>query len=199
MGALLRQTAKSISQWSADNTLSNRLAEQMYFQNGNRPSQSEKRSWENSLRELSSLLVDSNLGNLNVLVEFQLPYTSKRIDAVLVGSHPKSRAPVIIAIELKQWTEVAEYQGETEVVKVAAYGNNPILHPSLQVKKYCEYLLDFNRFASNESTEVFGIAYLHNWTHPRNKIIDAIPPSETSMLFLGSERGVLKVSYGSHF
>jgi len=189
MGALLRQTAKSISQWSADNTLSNRLAEQMYFQNGNRPSQSEKRSWENSLRELSSLLVNSNLGNLNVLVEFQLPYTSKRIDAVLVGSHPKSRAPVIIAIEIKQWTEVAEYQGETEVVKVAAYGNNPILHPSLQVKKYCEYLLDFNRFASNESTEVFGIAYLHNWTNPRNKIIDAIPPSETSMLFLGSEKG----------
>ena len=53
MGALLRQTARSISQWSADDTLSNRLAEQMYFQNGNRPSQSEKRSWENSLRDLS--------------------------------------------------------------------------------------------------------------------------------------------------
>jgi hypothetical protein len=189
MGALLRQTAWTIFQWSADKTLSNRLAEQMYFQNGNRPSESEKRSWENSLRELSSLLVDANLGNLNVLVEFQLPYSSKRIDAVLVGSHPKSQKPVLIAIELKQWTDVTNYEGETEVVKVAAYGNSPILHPSLQVKKYCEYLLDFNRFASHDSTQVFGVAYLHNWLNPRNQIIDAIPPSETSMLFLGSERG----------
>lgn len=189
MGALLRQTAKTISQWSADNTLSNRLAEQMYFQNGNRPSESEKRSWENSLRELSGLLVDANLGNLNVLVEYQLPYTSKRIDALLVGSHPKSQKPVLIAIELKQWTDVANYEGESEVVKVAAYGNSPILHPSLQVKKYCEYLLDFNRFASNDSTQVFGVAYLHNWLNQRSNIIDAIPPSDTSMLFLGSEKG----------
>ena len=189
MGALLRQTVRTISEWSADNTLSDRLAEQMYFQNGNRPSESEKRSWANSLRDLCALLIEANLGNLNVLVEYQLPYTSKRIDAVLIGSHPKSRNPVIIALELKQWTDASKYEGESELLKIAAYGNNPILHPALQVKKYCEYLLDFNRFASHDSTSVFGVTYLHNWLNQRNTAIDSIPPSDTSMLFLGSERG----------
>jgi hypothetical protein len=103
MGALLRQSAATIKEWSADGSLANKLAQQMAFQMGRFPSESEKRSWNNSLAELSTLLIESNLGNLNVLVEYQLPYSSKRIDAVLVGSNPKSKAPVIIAIELKKY------------------------------------------------------------------------------------------------
>ena len=49
--------------------------------------------------------------------------------------------------------------------------------------------MDLNRFASHDSTSVFGVTYLHNWLNQRNTAIDSIPPSDTSMLFLGSERG----------
>lgn len=192
MGALLRQSAATIHEWSADSTLVTRLSEQMNFQMGSYPKESEKRSWENSLRELSSLLVEVGLGNLNVLIEYQLPYSSKRVDAILVGSSPKNSNPVVIVVELKQWTNAELFEGTQDVVRIAAYGNNPILHPALQVKNYCEYLLDFNRFASSDTTTVLGLAYLHNWLDNRNSAIDQVPPSETSLLFLGSEKGALK-------
>lgn len=192
MGALLRQTAATIHEWSADGTLVSKLAEQMRFQMGNFPSESEKRSWGNSFKELASLLVESELANINVLLEFQLPYSSKRVDAILVGTSPKNSKPVVIAIELKQWTDATKFEDLNDVVKIAAYGNTPILHPALQVKAYCEYLLDFNRFAAHDETKVFGVVYLHNWLNSRNEVIDQVPASDTSMLFLGSEKGQFK-------
>ena len=192
MGALLRQTAATIHEWSAVGTLVSKLAEQMRFQIGSFPSESEKRSWENSFKDLSSLLVESELEDINVLLEFQLPYSSKRVDAILVGTSPKNSKPVVIAIELKQWTDASKFEDLNDVVKIASYGNTPILHPALQVKAYCEYLLDFNRFAAHDETKVYGVAYLHNWLNSRNDVIDQIPASDTSMLFLGSEKGQFK-------
>lgn len=164
----------------------------MFFQLGNHPSESEKRSWKNSLREISDLLIDAGLGNINMLLEYQLPYSSKRVDVIIVGSHPKTGNPVIFTIELKQWTSAESVVGTSEVLKIGAYGNRPVLHPAYQVKNYCEYLLDFNRFAASEATSVFGLAYLHNWLDKRSSAIDSYPPSENSMLFLGSERSGLK-------
>ena len=189
MGALLRQTAATIKEWSADGTLANKLAEQMSFQIGHFPKESEKKSWSNSLSELSQVLTQSGLGQLSVLLEYQLPYSSKRIDAVLVGCNPKSKQPVIIAVELKQWTDAGTFDGLNDVVQIAAYGKNPILHPAVQVRQYCEYLNDFNRFAADANSKVFGVAYLHNWLSNRNQAIDQIIPSDSSMLFLGSEKG----------
>lgn len=192
MGALLRQSATRILEWSADDSLTSRLAEQMRFQIGNYPSESEKKSWKSSLRELSSLLVDTGLGSVNVLLEYQLPYSSKRIDAVLIGSDPKSGNPSVVVVELKQWTDANPVIGSQEVVQIGAYGNRPVLHPAIQVKKYCEYLTDFNRFASSESSKVYGAAFLHNWLTPRNGAINSVAPSSTSMLFLGSEIATFK-------
>ena len=189
MGALLRQTAATIKEWSADGTLANKLSEQMSFQIGNFPNESEKKSWTNSLSELSHVLTQSGLGQLSVLLEYQLPYSSKRIDAVLVGSNPKSKLPVIIAVELKQWTDAGKFDGLSDVVQIAAYGKTPILHPAVQVRQYCEYLNDFNRFAADVNSKIFGVAYLHNWLSNRNEAIDQIVPSDRSMLFLGSEKG----------
>jgi hypothetical protein len=192
MGALLRQTASTLFEWSADDTLASRLAEQMRFQIGNYPSESERKSWKTSLRELNSILVDVGLGSLSVLVEYQLPYSSKRIDAVLIGSNPKTGSPTIVAIELKQWTHASSIEGSVDVVQIGAYGNRPVLHPVIQVKKYCEYLRDFSRFASSEITKVYGLAFLHNWLDPRNEAIDSVPVSDTTMLFVGSETSALK-------
>lgn len=192
VGALLRQTVRTVSEWSSDETLALRLAEQMRFQMGNFPSESEKRSWKNSLRDFSELLVEAGLDKMNVLIEYQLPYSSKRVDAVLVGSSPKTKRPVIIAVELKQWTDASPVEGANEVLTIGAYGNRPVLHPASQVKKYCEYLLDFNRFASSDNSTVYGVAFLHNWLNPRNAAVDAVHPTDVSMLFLASERAAFK-------
>ena len=173
-------------------TLVEKLAAQMLFQMGNSPSPAEKRSWENSLVEISELFIQCGLGDVNLLVEYQLPYSSKRIDLIALGSNPKNDSPTVIVIELKQWTNASIFEGALDSLKIDSYGNTPILHPAVQVSRYCEYLNDFNRYVSDESTNLFGIAYLHNWLDKNNSALDLIQPTNNGMLFTGNQKNKLK-------
>jgi len=173
-------------------TLVEKLAAQMLFQMGNSPSPAEKRSWENSLVEISELFIQCGLGDVNLLVEYQLPYSSKRIDLIALGSSPKNESPTVIVIELKQWTNASLIEGALDSLKIDSYGNTPILHPAVQVSRYCEYLNDFNRYVSDENTNLFGIAYLHNWIDPNNSALDLIQPTSHGMLFTGNQKNKLK-------
>ena len=173
-------------------TLVEKLAAQMLFQMGNSPSPAEKRSWENSLVEISELFIQCGLGDVNLLVEYQLPYSSKRIDVIALGSSPKNESPTVIVIELKQWTNASLIEGALDSLKIDSYGDTPILHPAVQVSRYCEYLNDFNRYVSDENTNLFGIAYLHNWMDPNNSALDLIQPTSHGMLFTGNQKNKLK-------
>jgi hypothetical protein len=173
-------------------TLVEKLAAQMLFQMGNSPSPAERRSWENSLVEISELFIQCGLGDVNLLVEYQLPYSSKRIDVIALGSSPKNETPTVIAIELKQWSSASLVEGALDSLKIDSYGNTPILHPAVQVSRYCEYLSDFNRFVSHEDTNLFGIAYLHNWMDTNNSALDLIQPTSHGMLFTGNQKNKLK-------
>jgi hypothetical protein len=173
-------------------TLVEKLAAQMLYQMGNSPSPAEKRSWENSLVEISELFIQCGLGDVNLLVEYQLPYSSKRIDVIALGSSPKNESPTVIVIELKQWTNASLIEGALDSLKIDSYGNTPILHPAVQVSRYCEYLNDFNRYVSDENTNLFGIAYLHNWMDTNNSALDLIQPTSHGMLFTGNQKNKLK-------
>jgi hypothetical protein len=173
-------------------TLVEKLSAQMLFQMGNSPSPAEKRSWENSLVEISELFIQCGLGDVNLLVEYQLPYSSKRIDVIALGSSPKNESPTVIVIELKQWTNASIIEGALDSLKIDSYGNTPILHPAVQVSRYCEYLSDFNRYVSDENTNLFGIAYLHNWMDSKNSALDLIQPTSHGMLFTGTQKNELK-------
>ena len=173
-------------------TLVEKLSAQMLFQMGNSPSPAEKRSWENSLVEISELLIQCELGEVVLLVEYQLPYSSKRVDVLALGSDPKTGQPTIIAIELKQWTNASLIEGALDTLKIDSYGNTPILHPAVQVSRYCEYLNDFNRYVSDDNTNLFGIAYLHNWIDGNNPALDLIQPTSHGMLFTANQKNRLK-------
>jgi len=173
-------------------TLVEKLSAQMLFQVGNSPSASEKRSWGNSLVEISELFIQCGLGEVNLLLEYQLPYSSKRVDVIAVGSDPKSREPAVVALELKQWTDADVIEGAVDTLKIGAYGDNPVLHPSTQVSRYCEYLVDFIKFVSSESTHLYGIAYLHNWLSPNNSALDLVGPTQNGMLFTAAQKNNLK-------
>jgi hypothetical protein len=87
----------------------NRIAERLrlaffdYFRY--EPGQSEVNSWQNSLRAMSSVIELASLEDHGIVVELQLPLSSKRLDCLLTGHDGggKSRAAVV---ELKQWTAV---------------------------------------------------------------------------------------------
>lgn len=61
---------------------------QYLYAPGHRPSPSESRSWHASVPKLATDLVEAGLGSEEVLVEHQLPLTSRRADVVLAGAHP---------------------------------------------------------------------------------------------------------------
>jgi hypothetical protein len=191
MSALLRESANRVKEMAMNDTLVEKLASQMLFQMGNSPSASEKRAWKNSLVEISEIFVECGLGSISFLIEYQLPYSSKRVDVVAIGSDPKTEQPAIIAIELKQWTSASIYEGALDALKIDAYGSTPILHPLTQVSRYCEYLSDFNQYLSGEHIKLYGVAYLHNWLSPNNSALDLVAPSQKGILFTGSQKNAL--------
>jgi len=160
----------------------------MSFAIGTRPSPGEVRAWESSLPALAQDLIETGLGDIEVLVEYQLPFTSKRMDAVLCGTHPKTGHPSVLVVELKQWTSASRIPGTSDLVSIGAYGNQPQLHPGEQVRRYCEQLGDMNRYFENSDAQLLGAAYLHNWLEPKNSAIQALEESDQSRVFTGADK-----------
>ncbi|MHA3700646.1 hypothetical protein ACXR2U_00550 [Jatrophihabitans sp. YIM 134969] len=97
----LRYTAASLPRAGQTESVVERLAEQLLFEGGRRPSPSERRSWDRSLPVLAEDLREAGLGNGEVLLEYQLPLTSQRADVVLAGTHPDTGRPSYVVVELK--------------------------------------------------------------------------------------------------
>src|ERR1700685_769916 len=68
------------------------------------PSDSEQRSWRNSLHALAAQIKRSRLLDNGLILKMQLPLTSKRLDCMLTG-YSSAGDPNAVLIELKQWTD----------------------------------------------------------------------------------------------
>jgi uncharacterized protein len=158
--ALVRDNASSLLDKAKAKELHELLAQQARIQFDAGTGVSELRSWELSLPEFLADLEHAGLGHIEVLLEHKLPYTPKRVDALLCGVHPKTRKPSYVLVELKQWTN-AESAGDG-LVHVPQYGSQPVLHPAEQVRRYCQQLVDFTPMLANGHGGVWGLAYLHN-------------------------------------
>jgi hypothetical protein len=108
-----------------DGSLVPRLVEQYRHRLARSPAPAEIRSWERSLHTLSADLVQAGLDDVEVLVECQLPLTSKRADVVLCGVHPRTWQPSYVVVELKQWSEAALLEDSVDLCVVPANGGAP--------------------------------------------------------------------------
>lgn len=123
----------------------NRIADKLriaYFNTYRREAApSEVNSWRNSLRALSQVFETGRFAANGVLLEYELPLTSKRLDCLLTGRDSLLNDHAAI-IELKQWERCEE--GDAERVVTFVGGNNrDVLHPSVQVGQYRRYLADY--------------------------------------------------------
>jgi hypothetical protein len=187
--SLLRLSAESLRSSAVEQALARKLEEQFLFSMGHRPSAGEVRSWSASLPVLAQDLCDAGLQQVEVLVEHRLPLSSKRIDAVVAGVHPKTGHPSYVVVELKQWTHAYPVRDADDLVRIDAYGDRPVLHPLEQVRRYVAFLEQFTRSLEQEPDALVGAAYLHNG-HERDLgwLRDA-PETAKARLFTGSERG----------
>lgn len=159
---LLRSSASELSPLEA--RLADLLAENMRMRTGSSPGPSERRSWERSIPALRADLMDAGLGQVEVMLEYQLPLTSRRVDAILAGRHPTTGRPSYVVVELKQWGEAWQHEDSDALVRIAHYGDRAVTHPSQQVQGYVDYLRDFTTYLSETPTELTGATYLHNAT-----------------------------------
>ena len=160
---LLRGSVAALMRQVTAGGLVPHLADQFWFVFGARPSRSEVRSWERSIPALLNQLTDAGLHEVEVLIEYQLPYSSKRADVVLVGQHPRG-GPSCVVVENKQWSRVELVDAEYRLVGLAGVGQQEHLHPQEQVRGYVEYLQWFNRYLGEHPGSLAGCVFLHNAT-----------------------------------
>jgi len=129
------------------------------------PSPGEVASWRNSLSKLKDVFQRAKLTDHGVVLEYQLPLSSKRLDCMVTGNNSDRRGSAVI-VELKQWEKCEEADGENEVTTWTGHGKRSVLHPSVQVGQYEMYLRDTNAafHEGPEPVDLHACSYLHNYT-----------------------------------
>ncbi|MFD9061853.1 DNA/RNA helicase domain-containing protein [Kitasatospora purpeofusca] len=124
---------------------------------GTPPGEQEARSWRRSWPALLATLTAAGLGRLRVVLEYALPATGERIDALLVGDLPDGILGVV-AVELKQWTHVDLDPARPGLVRA---GGRIVQHPARQVGGYVRYLQDWVD-RKDLPLHAHGVAVLHD-------------------------------------
>jgi DUF2075 family protein len=157
--------------------------------------ESEIRSWQNSLRAMKDVIEDARLFDHGVLVEYQLPMTSKRLDFMICGKDENLRDNAVI-VELKQWEKCTAAEGEYCMTWIGG-ANREVLHPSVQVAYYAMYLKDAHTafYEGPETINLAACAYLHNYVASTSDELFAPrfkQYTETSPVFTSSDFENLK-------
>ena len=171
----MRLYSGTSEQFIADTT-QNQIAQKLenafitYFRH--KPSPGEKNSWMNSLRSLALLFQGAKLLDHGVILEYQLPLSSRRLDCMVCGKDGKKKDNSVI-IELKQWSKCEEANGRNEVLTWLAGCKREVLHPSVQVGQYKMYLEDTHTAFYDGLSPVIlnACTYLHNYSFDPSDVI----------------------------
>jgi DUF2075 family protein/SOS-response transcriptional repressor LexA len=126
---------------------------------------SEVGAWQQSLNFLKNSFDVAALDQQQVIVEYELPYSSRRIDVLLFGRSTGGDDGIVL-VELKQWSNdgVADAEAEGNVRVRFAHGMKEVAHPSWQVEGYHYDLQDFLQvFQDEPAPELSSCAYCHNY------------------------------------
>lgn len=146
-----------------------RLAYRQYF--GYNPSISESNSWRSSLLVLSTVGDFAGLNDHGVMLEYQLPLASKRLDALITG-HSRDSKQQAVVLELKQWSECSHADGAHQVITFVGGSKREVNHPSEQVRGYVEYLRDVHTaFQGPDRVNLTGCGFLHNYDLQRDNVL----------------------------
>ncbi len=159
---------------SAHNRIAEKLKDAFFRQFRYSPPASEVNSWRNSLRAVSQVLDEAKLHDHGILLEYQLPMTSKRLDCMVTGRDADERDAAVI-IELKQWDHCGDAGADNLVTTRLGGNERDVLHPSAQVGQYQRYLED-SHTAFHEPPNPIRLAscaYLHNYVAENGDVLFA--------------------------
>ena len=168
--------SRDFIQDSVHNQIAGKLTDAFFRHFRFRPPPAEINSWRNSLRAVSQVFAAGGLDDHGVILEYQLPLTSKRLDCLICGRDDDSLDHAVI-IELKQWEHCTAALGEGLITTWVGGAEREMLHPSAQVRQYQLYLQD-NHTAFYEGPSPIGVnscAYLHNYYQEDSDIVFSPP------------------------
>ena len=124
---------------------------------------SEERSWLDSTRNMKEILQSTKLpDDVCVFIEYNVPFTSSRIDFCITGLNGEGVNSAII-VEMKGWSKSVELSSKEGMVYADFY-HKDVLHPSYQAWSYANYLRYFNSEVVDGQVEVVPCAYLYNYS-----------------------------------
>jgi hypothetical protein len=146
------------------NTIAETLRQAFFDHLGYNPSESEQRSWCNSLRALATAVQRGGFTDQGMFLEYLLPLSSRRLDAMITGLDHEGR-PNAVIVELKQWSDCEP--SDVEELLVVRYGGRPkeVLHPSAQARQYLQHLADGHTSFHDGAIALASCAYLHDFLH----------------------------------
>ncbi|MFT9670314.1 DNA/RNA helicase domain-containing protein [Streptomyces rhizosphaericola] len=195
---LFRESAASLAtRTHVEGRLARLLTENFLHQHRHRPQPAEVQAWERSIPALTNVLVEAGLGEVEMLLEYGLPLTSKRADVILAGVHPATGEASYMVVELKQWSEAHPEPEDPLLCHIDAY-DHPILNPIEQVRGYCNYLVSFNGALENNPKSVVGVAYLHNAVESKVSGLRHVAEDDRGRMFTGDQRGAFLSYLRSH-
>ncbi len=145
-----------------ENQISTRLTNNFKNYYLRSPGPGEINAWRNSSQYIANVLDKTPMDNM-LIMEYELPYSDKRVDCMLFGKDESFNDNVIL-IELKQWSEVSNSEIENKVSTFVGGGLKDVNHPAYQVRGYCLYLKDYLEiFYGKNPANLCGCAYCHNY------------------------------------
>ena len=156
-------TSEQFIQDILENRLADKLREAYETYYYRLAGQQEVVSWTNSLQFVKNVIEYASIRDNMVVVEYELPYSNKRIDCLLFGKGPDER-PNAVIMELKQWSKVEDCDVENEVVTFTGGANRFEAHPSYQAQGYYSYLKDFVEVFGNNTVNLSAVSYCHNYS-----------------------------------
>jgi hypothetical protein len=134
-----------------------------YYHRGVSPG--EAGAWQQSFNFLKNAFEVAGLRENRIIIEYELPYSSRRIDVLLFGRSRKGDDGIVL-VELKQWSNdgVGDAESEGNVRVRFRSGLREVAHPSLQVEGYHYDLKDFlNVFQDEAAPDLSSCAFCHNY------------------------------------
>jgi hypothetical protein len=146
-------------------SIASQIKDNIYNKMHRNTSESEFRSWQNSLQSMYIVLADSQIPkDTGIAIEYNIPQTSKRVDFIISG-YDEDRKPNVIIIELKQWSDAQAVQGQDALVETYTGGAlRKVVHPSYQAWSYKAVIEDYNSDVQNYKISLHPCAYLHNYS-----------------------------------
>ena len=155
------------------NRVADRAAERYLAYYNRKPADSEYNSWRYSLAILNNSFTYADLKDNYIIVEYELPYASRRIDVLLFGCDRTEKENVIL-LELKQWSNNnvmdSNIEGNIRVNYKGVWVDRP--HPALQVQGYYFGLRDFiTIFEKKNAPNLSAAVYAHNYSKYKDALL----------------------------